>query len=266
MRLGRAVVMVGLSLLACNGPRVEPLDQVLAGSVEVVDVAATQATVTATTRIEMACSVVYGTDLTYGRQATDSDMDGGAHSTHRVMLRGLSPDTLYHFRLQGAGPDGTLYVGPDQTFRTPAAEALNLGTNVASAARGGVILEVSSVYANDPAWKAENAIDEKPATEWSSAGDGDAAFITVGLSAPRELTGVGMWSRSMVSGMGSKTAEIKRFQVVTDAGAVLGPFDLPDSNQLHAFPVSASAKSLRFEVLSSSGGNTGAVEVAAFAQ
>jgi hypothetical protein len=54
------------------------------------------------------------------------------------------------------------------------------------------------------------------------------------------------------------------FQVVTESGAVLGPFQLPNSSEMHSFPVSVTARQLRFEVVKSSSGNTGAVEVAAY--
>lgn len=60
------------------------------------------------------------------------------------------------------------------------------------------------------------------------------------------------------------SAQIRRFQVITDAGAVLGPFDVPDAGSLHVFPVDARARTLRFEVVESSGGNTGLVELAAY--
>ncbi len=63
--------------------------------------------------------------------------------------------------------------------------------------------------------------------------------------------------------MGS-TGQITSFEVVTEDGTKLGPFDLPDASRMHIFPVSVRAERLSFEVLDSSGGNTGAVEIAAF--
>ena len=62
------------------------------------------------------------------------------------------------------------------------------------------------------------------------------------------------------------TAQIIEFRVVTEDGVVLGPFRLPDANQLYRFEVEARARVVRFEVVDSSGGNTGAVEVAVFGE
>jgi hypothetical protein len=81
----------------------------------------------------------------------------------------------------------------------------------------------------------------------------------VALAATSHITAVGLWTRTMGS-----SAEIQSFRVVTDSGDALGPFDLPGSGSLHVFPVDADANQLRFEVVRSSGGNTGAVEIAAY--
>ena len=75
------------------------------------------------------------------------------------------------------------------------------------------------------------------------------------------MTAVGLWTRTM-----GTSAQIGQFHVVTDRGETLGPFALPDANRMYSFDVSATARSLRFEVVSSSGGNTGAVEIAAYSQ
>jgi len=44
-------------------------------------------------------------------------------------------------------------------------------------------------------------------------------------------------------------------------GEKLGPFDLPDANSVYYFTVATTARTLRLEVLKSSGGNTGAAEI-----
>ena len=209
---------------------------------------------------------MFGPDESYGRQSTDPDMGGLPHQQHHAALRGLQPGTEYHYRLQGSGPDGTLYVSDDFTFRTPAAtpattatEAIAPRTNLAATAAGGRIVEVSSSFGESDTWAAENAIDEDPNSEWSSAGDGDAAFLTVELAQRQPITAVGMWTRTMGS-----SAQVSQFQVLTEDGTILGPFDLPAADRLHVFPVIAEAQRLRFEVVASSGGNTGAIEIAVF--
>ena len=61
------------------------------------------------------------------------------------------------------------------------------------------------------------------------------------------------------------SAQITSFRVITDDGTVLGPFDVPAADRLYTFPAGVEAASLRFEAVSSSGGNTGIVEIVAFA-
>lgn len=256
---------LALALVACgggeSGPATSPIEDILGGGIRLEDVGPNSANLRVVTTLPVVCAVVFGHDTTYGNISTDPDMGGTAHSEHWAPLRGLEPDTVYHYRLQGTGADGTLYVSEDMTFQTApgAPNQADRGPNLASASEGASVRDASSVFGGSSAWQAENAIDGDTSTEWSSNGDGDAAFITIDLGEETRLTAVGLWSRTM-----GTSAEIKQFQVVTDRGETLGPFTLPDANGLHIFDVSAIARSLRFEVVSSSGGNTGAVEVAAY--
>ena len=165
---------------------------------------------------------------TYGNQSTDLDMAGRAHSEHHAPLRGLEPDTIYHYRLQGTGSDGTFFASEDLTFRTPSAEEDDddLGSNLATLAAGAQVI-ASSTFGSSATWGPENAIDDDPRTEWSSATDGNAAFIEIELASTTAIRAVGLWTRTMGS-----TAQIIEFRVVTEDGVVLGPFTLPDANQL----------------------------------
>ena len=261
------LVLLAVVLTACGSsdeslpPGVRPIDDILNGEIEIVELTSSSALVQVETDVDVVCSVVYGEDDQYGRQSTDLAMGGLGHSQHNAPLRGLQPDTVYHYRLQGTGPDGTIYRSEDLTFRTPSEEdgSPDLGQNVASRDAGARVIEASSTFGRD--WESDNAIDGDPTTEWATASDGDSAFIAVELAAPTDLTGVGFWTRTM-----GATGEINRFQVITDDGTVLGPFDLPNANRLYVFPVSANAGVLRFEAVTSSGSNTGAVEIAAFAR
>jgi hypothetical protein len=235
-----------------------PLDDVLAAPIEIGTLSARSATILVTTTIDVACVVVFGRDDGFGSLALDETMDDGAHRDHRVVLRGLEPETDYLYRLQGSDPQGNFYVSETLAFRTPAAEpGAELGTNVATLARGARILAVSSEFSD--AWGATRAIDGQPNTAWSSQGDGDDAFITVELPTEVQVSGFGLWTRTMVS-----SAQIITFQVTTPAGQVFGPFEVPDASTLYAFPAEVVGRRFTFEVLSSSGGNTGAVEVAVF--
>jgi hypothetical protein len=66
--------------------------------------------------------------------------------------------------------------------------------------------------------------------------------------------------------MSDGSAQITSFTITTDDGEVYGPFDLPDAEQTYTFDVEIEAKTLRFDVETSSGGNTGAVEIAVYGE
>ena len=126
------------------------------------------------------------------------------------------------------------------------------------------MFEVSGNFAgasNDGAFGANLAIDGDPRTQWSSDGDGDDAWIEIALPSDSLVSAVGFWTRTMGS-----SAEITSFRVVSDQGEVRGPFSLPDAFSVHYFDTDLTAQRLRFEVLTSSGGNTGAVEVQVYGE
>jgi hypothetical protein len=268
-----AVGIIGLAVLVagCAGSNastaVRSFDEILDGALEIVELSATSAAVRVETTVDAVCSVVYGIDTSYGSQTTDPDMRGLAHDQHYAPMRGLQPDTLYHYRLQGTASDGTVYISDDFSFRTLAAEAETnadagaeagvLGINVASVSQGARVIDVSSEFGGGAVWGGGNVLDEDPRTEWSSAGDGDASFVLVELRAEFDLTAVGFWTRTM-----SNSARTTKFQVVTGDGTILGPFDVPDAKEMYIFPVRVRTDQLRFEVVESSGGNTGAVSAA----
>ena len=232
------------------------------GLPQVVDVTHTDAVLIFESSIPLACSVVYGKTTGYGMIAVDQDMAGGAHIDHHPLLLSLEPDSEYHYRVQGTAADGTLYVGEDATFRTlPAEEKADV--NLASLEAGARVTAVSSNFggaANDQSWGADSAIDGSRGTAWSSAGDGNAAFVEVELAGLAQLHAVEVWTRSMSDG----TAQILSFTLTTDAGEVLGPFTLQDAAQPYRFEVNVVARSLRLDVVDSSGGNTGLVEFAVY--
>jgi hypothetical protein len=103
-------------------------------------------------------------------------------------------------------------------------------------------------------------LDGNRGTAWSSNGDGNDAFIQIELAQAVRLSAVEVWTRSMSDG----TAQILAFTLTTDTGDVLGPFELPDASEPYRFELAGVARSLRLDVVESSGGNTGLVEFAVY--
>lgn len=236
-----------------QGTSVLPAEDVFADELIVTpDPAGTSANVSVTTALDMACAVVYGTTPELGDGiATDTDMAGGAHADHDVTLAGLEPGTEYYFRVQGSGGDVQLYRSELMTFRTPAAdEDAAPGEN---AAIGAAVTGASSEFSG--AFAAPNAVDGDLATEWSSAGDGDDAWITIDLGEQTDVVGIGFRSREMSDG----SAIIDTFTVMVDDGDTLGPF--PAGPGLSVVDVSFTGQVLRFDAAETTGGNTGAVEI-----
>lgn len=235
-------------------PTVEPVEPFLTEPLALSEVRPRSAVLEVTTTIDLACAVVFGPDADFGRLALDQQMGAEAHADHRVILTDLEPDTEYVFRLQGSAPDGRLLASQVQTFRTPPEQADD---------RFGPRIEdleaVAASSAFSSGFAAENAVDRDGGSEWSSRGDGDDAWIEVALPGPTELSGVGVWTRTMAT-----SARIERFVIRTDDGATFGPFELPDANGLHRFEIDATTTTLRLEVVDSTGGNTGLVELEAY--
>lgn len=220
--------------------------------VVVPDISGTSATLQASTEVDMACAVVFGTSEQLGDGiATDADMGGGAHTDHAAVMAGLEPDTEYYYRVQGSGADGNLYRSELMTFRTPPADAVETpGENVAV---GTEVVAVSSEFSES--FAAGNAVDGDPATEWSSAGDGDDASLTIDLGREVDVVGLAVRSRSMSDG----SSVVETFTVTVDDGETFGPFDA--GTTFSPAEAEFTGQVLRIDAERTTGGNTGAAEV-----
>jgi len=215
-----------------------------------------------TTSIPVICAIVWGTDATYGRFNNSLSMNGTGITQHDVVLPDVEPATTYTYVLEGVGPDGALYRSEVGTFRidpstvATTASTPSLGTNVAPK---GSVAAVSSEYSSS--FAATNAIDDDPATEWATKGDGDSASITLDLGADTAITGVEFVTRSMADG----TATASMYTVSIDGAAPLGPFTTGTLASPEQIPLTARGRQFRFDVVRTTGGNVGAVEIRVFA-
>ena len=191
-------------------------------------------------------------------------MAGGAHTDHSPLLVGLEPETTYYFRVQGVDASGMVYLSEVMTFTTPP-EDTSVIENLASPVLGAEIIGYSSAFgdaAPSDSWGIANAFDDNSNTAWSSAGDGNTAWVEIKLAQPARITAVSFHSRSMADG----SAITQAFTVTTETGQVLGPFSLPDASQPHQFEVAFEAQTLKFELMDTTGGNTGAVDIVVYGE
>jgi len=241
------------------------------GPPEIINIADSHVTLSFISSIPVVCSVIYGPDENYGMIAQDQNMNGAAITDHFPVMAGLEPETEYFYRVQGSDANGILYVSEPMTFTTAAVEEQADGkTNLASLEAGATVLAVSSNFgnaANDESWGANNAIDENSTTAWSSAGDGDDAFIEIQLPEPAQLAEVAVRTRFM----SNNTAKISSFTLTgrtsTGQSQEVGPFTLPDANQAYTFAVDFGTEPIdviRLDVVESNGGNTGLVDFAVY--
>jgi len=242
-----------------------PIDAILEDELEVANFANDgTATLPITTTVPVACTIVYGTTSEFGQLSVDQDMDGGTHSDHNPLLSDLEPETLYYFRVQGVDDMGNIYLSETMTFTTPPQIEVE-NNNLLSAENGAVILGYSTAFGDaesDATWGIDSAFDGSGNSAWSTAGDGNDAYVEVQLAQRASIQEVEFWTRSM----SNNTAQIFEFTVTTESGDTYGPFELPDAEQAYIFDVEFEAETLRFDVTDSNGGNTGAVEIAVYGE
>ena len=118
--------------------------------------------------------------------------------------------------------------------------------------------EVSSEFSDT--FAASNAIDGDPATEWSSAGDGDDAFLVLEFDDEMLFNGVGFHTREMSDG----TSITLSFTVTDANGTVYGPFEAGPG--LAIAQVDFLGRIVRVDVETSTGGNTGAAEIEVYGE
>lgn len=250
--------------LAVSGHVVQvlPLSVVTESETQVLDITDTTARVNFVSTIPLACYLVYGTDETFGFVTNDPNMSQAAIVDHNPIMLNLEPDTEYTFRMQGIDENGMIYVSELYTFRTlpPRTDA---SANLLSPQNGAQVLQVSSNFGDQPddgRWGILNAFDGNPATEWSSNGDGDDAYFVVALDGTYQINTIEYQTRAMSDG----TAITGSFTITTESGETFGPFVVDSTAEISSFDVDFTASEIRYDVESSTGGNTGIVDIALY--
>ena len=197
-----------------------------------------------TTSIGTTCEVEYGfSEGSLDKTRTDPMMGPDSLSTvHTVTLDGLTAETMYYYRARAVTESGTVYYSDVNTFTTLPATVTAAYANIALAEAGTTVKSVSSNYgggSNDTAYGANNAIDGKLSTEWSSFGDGDEAYIELDLGQMRDIARFGFQSRKMQDG----SSIIKSFTLVFDNQKTSGPYETNDPDSLYVFDIVPSIKS-----------------------
>ena len=119
-------------------------------------------------------------------------------------IEGIPPTTSVQNRNPSGGTVAFLswfLVDLSQPFASPAfSHDTGLGINLASLRNGVSVAAVSSNFGEGGIYStfgAADAIDWDPLTEWSSASDGDTAWIDVELASETNRTSVGFWTQTM---------------------------------------------------------------------
>lgn len=231
----------------------------------VEELTATRAVVRFSTSVESSCEVELGLEGgPLDQRVTDPAMGPGQRLTvHQVALENLQPERTYQFRARAVDARGAAFTSELRRFTTPRGTA-PARPNVALRSAGTSAMAVSSNWGggdNDSSFGAHRAIDGDFATEWSSNGDGNAARLELDLGQTRTLSGFGFRSRSM----GDGSSIVTRVGLSLDGRARL-ELDTPDPAQLYVLDFAATdARRAVIEVVTSTGGNTGAREVQLYA-
>ena len=260
-----AAVALSLSLAACSGGdastgEVRPFSEVQATEfVFEPDVTNLSRSIFRVTTTEpMICAIVWGETEALGNFNNSLAMNGTGIVQHDVFLPGAEAGVEYFFKVQGSTADGKLYESEMATFIIPATDVESPiggdaihGLNLALDA---IVIETSSEFS--AAWAAVNALDGDDSTEWATAGSGDNAYITIDLGSVQEIAGVEFVTRSMADG----SAITEEYTVTIDEEP-FGPFPAGNLADPRFAPLVATGRIVRFDVTSTSGGNTGAIEV-----
>ena len=264
------LILAGAALASCGGnDNTGPIEFL---DLRVEQISGARAVVRFDTSIPTSCEVEYGlTKDAMDTIAVDPDMEPGETAIeHRVPLEDLLPETTYSFRATANDGGGRTEYSESMTFTTTDETDPTAGlTNVALISAGASVTEVSSNWGdgdNDSSFGVHNAFDGSMSSEWSTASDGDNAYVELNLGQSRTLQHFGFRSRKMLD----ETSIVTRVRllIVDDGNRVLGPFDTPNPDERYVFALEPAVMTqhVRMEAVETSGGNTGAKEIQLYAE
>jgi hypothetical protein len=140
-------------------------------SIRAVAVTDTSAVVSWYTYVETTSQVDWGPDDGYGES---SPLDGAMVQDHRVGIRGLDPDTVYHFGVRSSTPGLGEAASEDHSFRT-----LPDGCDTGDAFH----VDAASAGGDGTTW--EGAWTSVEDVDWSGIGAGDCVLVREGRYAGR---------------------------------------------------------------------------------
>lgn len=255
------------------------------GSVEFTDlraegITATSAMVRFNTSRLTTCEAQYGVvESALDGVSTDIMMGAPMALEHNVSLEGLVPGTTYFYRARATDGEGDTFLSDLRQLTTLSLDEIpEAGSlvdpaglvNLGALAQGSNVVAVSSNFGGGTmasVWGANSAFDGDMASEWASNGDGDNAFIEVDFGRERTIARFAFRSRKMADGSSIITS--LRLLISTGGAStalVKGPFETPDPDQTYLFDFAApvTARRIRLEALTTTGGNTGAKEIQFF--
>lgn len=257
-RLWLAIVALVIASGCSSGAAVRPFEEIQASELvfENDPTFPGRAIFRVTTTEPAICAIVWGETEELGRFNNSLDMNGTGIIQHDVFLPGAEPGKTYFYRLQGSTADGTLFQSELMSFTLPernaSSELPDRGTNLAL---GAAIVEVSSEFS--ASWVGGNAVDGDLSTEWSTSGDGDSGFIVLDLGSPQAVGGIEFLTRTMTDG----SATTATFTVSVDGSSPTEPLEAGSPADPNFQPVDLTGQVFRFDIDTSTGGNTGAIEI-----
>lgn len=272
-RLGYAAILAMITWPGCmsGDPYTGDPQPIDFSNLRVEEITHNRAVFRGDTSIPATCLVTYGLSMDdMPWEATDPEMMEGEYAIdHQVPLEDLMPATTYYLRGSAEGANGEAGVSDIVMFSTvvdPGNDPTADMVNVALLAEGTTVAAVSSNWNNgdnDSSYGIHNALDGQEATEWSTAGDGNGAWVELDLGQERTISHIAFRSRMMQDG----TSIVLMMQLVLPDGQVIGPFATPDHTVRYVFelPEPIVTDTIRYEAVETTGGNTGAKEIQLFA-